>query len=55
MGRQVVGQAWQVQGGSWALEGELASRFQPARWAGSRYPCPINQAQDTGSQVPLPG
>ena len=36
MGRQVGGQAWQVQGGSWALEGELTSGFQPARWAGSQ-------------------
>ena len=55
MGRQVGGQAWQVQGGSWALEGELTSGFQPARWAGSCYPFPVHQAQDTGSQVPLPG
>lgn len=38
MGRR--GRAWQAQGGSWALEGELASRFQPARWVGLPLPLP---------------
>lgn len=49
MGRQVGGQAWQVQGGSQSLEGELASRSQPARWAGLPYPCSVHQPR---TQVP---